>query len=35
VKNALVVWRGGFPYDQALADLDRTLHFGVDVAHEK
>jgi membrane-associated phospholipid phosphatase len=30
VKNALSVSRGGFPYDQILADVDKALHFGAD-----
>jgi PAP2 superfamily len=30
VKNTLVVWRGGFHFDRALAGLDAFLHFGVD-----
>ncbi|MGE0503302.1 MAG: phosphatase PAP2 family protein [Rhizobiaceae bacterium] len=30
VKNALVVWQGGFPHDRVQADIDRWLHFGVD-----
>ncbi|MGE3305764.1 MAG: phosphatase PAP2 family protein [Rhizobiaceae bacterium] len=30
VKNALPLWRGGFPYDEAQANIDRWLHFGVD-----
>jgi hypothetical protein len=30
VKNALAVWRDGFPYDRLQADIDQWLHFGVD-----
>ena len=30
IKNAMPVWRGGFPHDRVQADLDRWLHFGVD-----
>lgn len=30
IKNALPIWRGGFLYDVAQADLDRLLHFGQD-----
>lgn len=30
IKNALAIWRGGFPYDIVQADIDRLLHFGQD-----
>ncbi|MGP2491272.1 phosphatase PAP2 family protein [Mesorhizobium sp. PUT5] len=33
VKNGLPVWRGGFVYDTAQADLDALLHFGSDPWH--
>lgn len=30
LKNVFPSWAGGFPYDTALADIDRTIHFGND-----
>lgn len=30
VKNGVYVWQGAFVYDRAQADIDATLHFGVD-----
>jgi len=32
IKNALPVWRGGFPHDSVQADIDRMLHLGVEPA---
>jgi hypothetical protein len=30
IKNGLELWRGGFPLDMTLADVDAWLHFGMD-----
>jgi PAP2 superfamily len=30
VKNTLFDWRGGFHFDRIFADLDASLHFGID-----
>ena len=30
IKNGLVVWRDGFPFDKVQADIDAWIHFGVD-----
>jgi hypothetical protein len=30
IKNALVVWSGGFHYDELQANIDAAIHFGTD-----